>query len=427
MGYVVQNKVSVGQRIAQGIQGAAQGIEAGSKWDNQRQLAQQRADEFAQHKQVLGLQIQDMQEKWHNYNTAQYADLLTNAAISDDPKAAIMLRAPDLQRYTQSLGSPVDPNQAADTAVNMSKVIKPQLQTINNADAAIKSVSLKDGAFQKSYQDGLAAYDKIIANVPADMRSIWVGKRDLFKQEATTMQEKRLSISGAIQVEQMKANAIENKTNQKTSQADEKRLTDTLAFLQGQKRVGASGPYQTANQRLSLAGAADAWLQGIDQKKITPNSQAVLQLKSNIDSMISGGSGRSAEITQLLLEKTGKKTIGDALQYLTSKPQNVLTPDFITQYKNELKIEKDYWTQRRNQYLDASVGDLGDILDEPKNKARFLGVVNKIAPDYNPFPAQAPAPSGAADTVRVQAPNGMVHLIPASQVDAAVAAGGKRL
>lgn len=400
----------VGQAIAAGLGAIPQAIDFTQRLQHAQDQHAQIQQELGQREEVMNQQRSEFKLKGLN----AMGDMLFGAALSDSPKDAVNLMGDRLATWGQALGSQVDLNQLADKAQALSKVAKKPIQEINAAMSAMNNPALDDQAAMASYQRGRDA----LANLKQYMSVDLAGAKENALDQAAAKRFHFAELK-ALQGQRMEASA--QKATVKDDQALEKRFNDTVGFLQGQKRVGASGPFQMAQQKLALANASENWLSAMKSGRVVANQTAIAQLKSNIDSMVAGGSGRSAEMVKILLEHTNKSKLADALQYVTSKPQAAASKEFLAQYEQELQVEKEAWTQKRNQYLDAAVGDLGEALNDPKRKERFSKIIKGIAPDYNPFPGEAAtssqAPSAAPEgMVKVQLASGQTGAIPSDKL-----------
>ena len=387
MAYEVEQKRSIGSRIGSALSGVGQAIggaidlnETLKHNELARQMAQQQLDQ-------AHVDFQNKKAEMNDAAANQQGNIQMNilrAGLTKDAqgkwswdndrlKGAAQSLFPNYDTWSNVRGNKVDPETFTNKSINLAKALGPD-------NAGVLSTAIEDvGDFSKDEQ----SHNIILKRAKAANDAL----RLVDPQNADLVDKGLQQSSAAYQKAQLAMRLTQERADRgaqsKATQSDEKRFNDVVDTLQGRKRVGAGAPFQMAQQRLALANAGEKWLEAMRSGKVVANKAAILQLKSNIDQMVSGGSGRSAEMVKALMERTGKGNLADALQFASSKPQSAITKEFIDQYQNELDVEKSAWTQKRDDYLNASVSDLQDVLaKDPSKQRRLEGILKGITPGF---------------------------------------------
>ena len=376
MAYETTTTKSLGARI----QGAGEALTQGAQTVFDMQEA---AKNNEMHRQMMQSQI-DATNQQASQQKAQFAQQANqhiwgatlDAANAEDPKAGASLSFQNIQPFLSPLGSNMTQDQFAEQALNVKKALgEDRVNRMRTAPAQVGNIAMQPDKQHQAYQQALSDLSFAKSYMNSDQVSA---------AQKVIEDNNKEYIAYQKQIEASKIR-VEAGATAKASASDDKRFNDIVDTLQGRKRVGAGAPFQMAQQRLALANAGEKWLDAMKSGKVVSNQAALLQLKSNIDQMVSGGSGRSAEMVKMLLEKTGKSSLASALQYISSNPQNSTTKAFLDQYQNELDVEKSAWSEKRNQFLDAAMSDMQDILaKDPNKQKRVEGILKGIAPDYQP-------------------------------------------
>ena len=379
MAYETETKVNipVAERIGKAAEGVSNAIYKGIDFADQQKKTQAYLDHMKMLSQNANQEFQQNMAMMKDKSLQSQTGLLFTAAGSEDPTSAAKMLYPRYSNFSQFTGDQSDPQSLAEKAKGLQNVLgKDRIQRIVQAPSVIGNFNVSPDVHQKHLASALSDLNEAQNYMNPDQ---YKSALDLIDSK----DKEYLANRRAIEATTMKIQGANERAGAKTNEADDKRFNDVVDALQGRKRVGASAPYQQAQQRLSLANASEAWLQAMKTGKVVPNQASIAQLKSNIDSMVAGGSGRSVEMIKILMEKTRTSDTAQALQYVTSHPQAAASKEFLNQYENELQVEKAAWEQKRNDYLDASLSDLQDVVASDPNKAkRLTGILKGIAPGY---------------------------------------------
>ncbi len=392
MAYETETTQSLGNRIGSALKGVGEAVKGSIDLNETlkhnelaRQMAQQQLDQshidFQNQKAQMNDAAQNQQAntQFNVFKAALGKDEKGNWILDNNKiKAASGALFPQYDTWSQVTGKKSNPDQFINDNVNFANAVGPDnLGVLSTAHDDLSDFSKDPSAHKVIQSRAQSALNSV--------RLIDPTKADLLEKSFQ-------DANATYQKAQLAMHLVQQRTEGKVGQSDEKRFNDVVDTLQGRKRVGAGAPFQMAQQRLALAGAGENWLNAMRSGKVVANKAAILQLKSNIDQMVSGGSGRSAEMVKMLLEKTGKSNLADALQFASSKPQSATTKEFLDQYQNELDVEKSAWTQKRDDYLNAATSDLQDVLaKDPSKQRRLEGILKGIAPG---FKIQGSASSG---------------------------------
>ena len=379
MPYETETKTNIplAERIGKAAAGVGEALKGAVQFEDDRRKTQAYLDHIQSINNDAAQQFQANQAKMKDQAIQSQTGLLFTAAASNAPDKAAQMLYPRYSNFSQFTGDQSQPQELAEKAKNLQAVLtKESIQRMVQAPSLIGNVSIDPKTHQQHLATALQDLQQAEPYLSPEQSSS--AKALLEKQDASYNAHRT-----ALEASTIKVAGANERAAQKNDQTDDKRFNDVVDTLQGRKRVGASAPYQQAQQRLSLANASEAWLKAMKTGKVVPNQASIAQLKSNIDSMVAGGSGRSVEMIKILMEKTRTSDTAQALQYVTSHPQAAASKAFLTQYQNELDVEKAAWEQKRNEYLDASLADLQDIVSADTSKAKRLkGILKGIAPGY---------------------------------------------
>jgi hypothetical protein len=153
----------------------------------------------------------------------------------------------------------------------------------------------------------------------------------------------------------------------------------------------------------------------VDPNKL--NKQQIATLTTDYVSMMTGGIPTQAAI-QKMFPETGAGTVKDIVQYITNDPTGRNQGKFVKQMLNGTQTLKNLSTNKIKGSIDLSTSGFSRFSQERPDQAEEIR--NRAL--QNLVHTTDTTPSG---TVKMQDPTGKIRLIPATQVNDAIAAGGK--
>lgn len=181
---------------------------------------------------------------------------------------------------------------------------------------------------------------------------------------------------------------------------------------------------QAVQQAALKVQNADTALAIVKNKDPNTLSTQDLQLLADEMGKIATGGVPSEHGTTALLPNTLMSKVANMQSFLSNKPTDAQAGEFIKHNMVYLEEMKNVAKKSLNSYrTNISRGYKGRVRPEQYDEASKDYGLGTEGPGISTLPDQK---IGAA-SVRMQAPDGTIRLVPDDKVDAAIAAGGKRL
>lgn len=244
MAYEVERKKSLGDRIGEGLEGAAKAVEGGMNWNLRLEQAQQQKEQLAQQAEAHKLEMQQRQFQMYDYATATRADLDGGAYSSEDPLEYMMQNKERYERLEPILKSGVPFTDYANSVSKKAILFKPYTTEIDKSEAVIGNPMIKD--FGKKQEAFKTAQMKIQEGIGKFANK---ENQDFFKAKMTRLQ--KVYDEAAKQYSEYDKALLEQ-TNRATKAANTEgnRTFDEEDKLRNRLTTGALGEqykvYQTA-------------------------------------------------------------------------------------------------------------------------------------------------------------------------------------
>jgi hypothetical protein len=431
--------IPIAERISKAAGSAAQAIGDYADFREQQKKTQAYVDELKQRQKLYAQQYQDNQIKMYETSDAAQRGRIFGIARSsikqnadgtlstDDNslKAAAANSFPIYNLHGNVTGNQVaDANELVQKAKNLRDLFGPKdFLQLENVGTGVYNVELKPDIHDKLLNQGKALLEQHRANMdPAD----YAYYQNQWDKANTAYQSHRTALAAA----NIHYKISQEKTGEGLEKEGRKALVDAETVVSGLGTRGASSPVNQMAKRAFGGRLLDNMLDKVnnpnisENEKLTATKQVAMTFARNFDATISQG-GSSAEFAKHLVPDSWSGSAADFWQKVKGSPEQYLTPDFLKNFANEIKVERDTVSGDIGQMVSSKYNSLlqtygqdkaekfkQTALERYKNDSFVTKAINKAfgaQPDQN-------LTSGQPQMLKIQGKNGKIYNVPADHL-----------